>query len=284
MGCGTSVPEYILHDKPIRKTLCGDLILAVDKRTNNIVLMKRFSSLTMVSYESPTDELATLKLLQTIPHPNLVGLKQLPHNFDKGEYRDIAVLEYSTLGDLHKLIQKRGTGYPIKMVIKMSRQLLSGIEHLHTKLNIVHGDISCENILMFATNKSITCKLVDYGFSRHTYGLMDPRSKSHVIGKPAYLAPELRTYKQYDGYAVDIFAAGICMYSMLYGHFPFETTEQSNESWNQYNTIGLSELTKRYGHQTSCSKLLDLIECMLSENPDERPSASGALSMLNGIR
>lgn len=283
MGCGSSTPRYtpIATEQP-RKTLCGDLILAKDQR-NKTVLMKRFTSLSMVSYESPTDELETLNLLREIPHPNLVGMEPMPVNMKLGTYHAIAVLQYSKMGDLHCIIQQQQMGYPIKIAIRLAKQLMSGINHLHTKLNRVHGDISCENILMFKNKTGLICKLVDYGFSRAVNGPMNPRSKTVVIGKPAYLAPELRTYQAYDGYAADIFAAGVCIYAMLYGHFPFESTASGDKHWSEYRSMGLTELTKRYGHHAIHYGLLHIISQMLKVNPAQRPNARQILSLLNNV-
>jgi serine/threonine protein kinase len=40
-------------------------------------------------------------------------------------------------------------------------------------------------------------------------------------GTPAYLAPEMVRNLGYDGRAVDVWGAGVVLYAMLYGNFPF---------------------------------------------------------------
>ena len=43
-------------------------------------------------------------------------------------------------------------------------------------------------------------------------------------GTPAYIAPEILRDKGYEGFKVDIWSAGVCLYAMLIGTVPFKAS------------------------------------------------------------
>ncbi len=46
-------------------------------------------------------------------------------------------------------------------------------------------------------------------------------------GTPAYIAPEILRDKGYEGFAVDIWSAGVVLFAMLYGSVPFKANNMS---------------------------------------------------------
>lgn len=63
---------------------------------------------------------------------------------------------------------------------------------------------------------SQTVKIIDFGFAV----ISNDRLKV-PCGTPAYMAPELTLRKEYSGAAVDLWSAGVVMYTMLTGKLPF---------------------------------------------------------------
>lgn len=76
-----------------------------------------------------------------------------------------------------------------------------------------------ENLLIDDSNN---IKIIDFGFSNATDRLL-----SSFCGTAPYMAPDIVTHKLYDGKATDIWAVGVILYIMLYGNFPFKSSNES---------------------------------------------------------
>lgn len=279
MGCASSTPPvYKATGEPLQKTICGDLIQGVNAQ-KNVVLLKRFSSLAKVMYESPEEEIKTMQLIQQHPHPNLIGLC-VSQPVKSEDFRFIAVMDYSQLGDLHKHItrlNREGKMIGAKLAKQFGKQILQGVNHLH-KMHRSHGDISCENMLLFQSKGKLLVKLIDYGFSRDLMQPAPPRSMDgHVYGKPAYLAPELlNPTNPYDPVKVDVFAIGVCLYAMIAGNFPFDSTDIKNPQWVHFMRNGLFAHNHALG-VTMSSSATHLLSLMLHPNPKKRITVEQAL-------
>lgn len=94
--------------------------------------------------------------------------------------------------------------------------------------DVVNRDIKLENILLTESQRLL--KVCDFGFSK---GKKDSSPKS-MVGTPSYLAPEVLknplARRPYDGKKVDIWTCGVCLFVMLYGHYPFDDPyDRSND-------------------------------------------------------
>ena len=86
-----------------------------------------------------------------------------------------------------------------------------------TSLNIVHRDVSPQNIIIsFGGN----IKLVDFGIAKAA-GQVSQTRAGVLKGKYAYMSPEHVRGETLDGRS-DIFSVGIVFYEMLTGRRPFE--------------------------------------------------------------
>ncbi|XP_059478740.1 phosphorylase b kinase gamma catalytic chain, skeletal muscle/heart isoform isoform X2 [Neocloeon triangulifer] len=153
------------------------------------------------------------------------------------------------------------------------KQVFEAIEHVHDK-GIVHRDIKPENILL---DENLNVKLTDFGFARV---LKDNEKLFEVCGTPGYFAPELiqaAMYDDSDGYdrAIDLWACGVVMYTLLVGCPPF---------WHRKQMVMLRNImegkyslsTPEWEDITDAPK--DLIRKLLVVDPSKRLTITEALA------
>jgi serine/threonine protein kinase len=97
----------------------------------------------------------------------------------------------------------------------------------------------------------------------------DHLSKRH--GCPAYIAPEMLQPGSYSGRASDIWSAGIILYTLLVGHYPFFDTDPQ---------VLFTKIRAGYYHLPPTISYIarHLISSLLAYDPSERPSADAIAS------
>ena len=134
-------------------------------------------------------------------------------------------------------------------------QIILALGYLHKNLKIMHRDLKAENIL-FDKNKHI--RLIDFGLSTS----LEPGVMRTSCGSPAYAAPEVILQSQYTESA-DIWSAGILLYLMSTGRFPFNNS--SIPMLLNYIVNLPIEIPK-----TVSPELQDLIARILQKDPNKR--------------
>lgn len=145
----------------------------------------------------------------------------------------------------------------------MFKQIIEGIAYCHSK-KILHRDIKLDNILL--TIEGVV-KLCDFGVSK----IVKPGERmTEQCGTPAYIAPEILKDKGYEGFAIDVWSAGVVLYAILYGTVPFK----ANNMAELQNLILTSDLTLAEGISKDAK---DLLTRILDKNPETRISVQGIL-------
>lgn len=122
------------------------------------------------------------------------------------------VMEYVRGGCLSKWIM---TGPASESFMhRVFRQLIDALEYLHTECRMIHRDVKLENVML---DDDLNVKLIDFGFSKE---LQEETHRGTACGSPAYVAPEIVKREDY-GFPADVWAAGVVLYIMAVGKFPF---------------------------------------------------------------
>jgi serine/threonine-protein kinase len=114
----------------------------------------------------------------------------------------------------------------IAAVVDLGRQLLTALQHAHTS-GVVHCDVKPRNIVLHdRENDDIIVKLIDFGTCAFTtltpFGCeAGTGRREHVVGTPAYMAPERMRGERIDVRA-DVYSAAVVLYESITSRLPFE--------------------------------------------------------------
>ena len=80
----------------------------------------------------------------------------------------------------------------------------------------------------FLLDDNFVLKLADFGFAAPTMGRDGSGYLNTKLGTLNYMAPEIHNKESYEGVYVDIFAAGIILFIIYTGVFPFEKASRTD--------------------------------------------------------
>ena len=110
-------------------------------------------------------------------------------------------------------ILERGGKLPEEAARPIFRQLMHAIQHIHTK-GVVHGDITPDKIVIY-NNRVRLFDFTNCHFARN--------GEKKAVLRPTlhYASPDSLKYKVFDGFAADIWSAGIILFEMMTGKHLF---------------------------------------------------------------
>ncbi|PHT43970.1 putative leucine-rich repeat receptor-like protein kinase IMK3 [Capsicum baccatum] len=225
--------------------------------------------------------------LGKIRHPNILALRAY-YLGPKGE--KLLVYDYMPNGSLSSFLHARGPettiDWPTRMRIAIG--ITKGICFLHTKENIIHGNLTSSNILLDEQNNP---KIADVGLSR----LMTTAGNTNVIataGTLGYRAPELSKIKNAST-KTDVYSLGVIILELLTGKSPSEATDGLDlpqwvasivkEEWtNEVFDVELMRDAPNIGDELLNTLKLAL-HCV-DPTPTARPEAPQVLQKLEEIK
>lgn len=107
----------------------------------------------------------------------------------------------------------------LAQIDRLVQQVAAALDYAHQR-GVVHRDLKPDNVLL---DEADNAYLTDFGIAKmlaSTTGHLNLTAEGHLMGTPAYMAPEQWRSEPVDA-RTDIYALGVILYQMLLGMLPF---------------------------------------------------------------
>ena len=219
---------------------------------------------------APTAAEREIALMKKLRHKHLVRLYAVIQ--DEEEEQCHLVMQYIDDGPIGQ-VKRDGTCKPLPLmdVVKYVLQIAAALQYLHQH-GILHRDLKPENILVDTSGNAY---IADFGVSSV---MEDTRlSAGTTQGTLSFFSPEMcadvRNIQTW-GKEADIWALGVTMYVLLYGHLPFH-------GYSHLALIGSIMNDKlTFEENASTGALPEAIKTILTKSLDKNPKTRITLSAL----
>ncbi|XP_029669277.1 serine/threonine-protein kinase grp [Formica exsecta] len=188
----------------------GEVKLVINKSTGEVVAMK------MIDIEKHPDASQTVRketaIHRMMSNPNIIqyfGKRSEPN-------MEYIFLQYASGGELFDRIEP-DIGMPIWEAQKYFRQLISGVEYLHSR-GVAHRDLKPENLLL---DDNDNLKISDFGLATIFRMQGKERLLEKKCGTLPYVAPEVLV-RPYHAEPADVWSCGIILVALLAGELPWD--------------------------------------------------------------
>jgi len=179
---------------------------------------------------------------------------------------DLLATEFTPHGDFFDFVTVIGINNK-KLARTYFQQLINGVEYLHSQ-GVAHCDLKLENLLL---DKSYTLKIFDFDQAQ------DLEDKEMTSGGTCnYRAPELLNKTLKKSSPLDVYSAGVILYTFLTGLMPFNESKACAvskgaryETFVTSNTRFWREKVKETGANFD-EELRELLNGMWAPNTEQR--------------
>ncbi|XP_074632365.1 serine/threonine-protein kinase Nek9-like isoform X1 [Acropora palmata] len=247
--------------KTLGRGAFGEAVL-YRKTEDNVLVVVKEVNLSRASEKERADAEKEVDILSLLNHTNIVTYYN--HYIDGTSL--LIEMEYCNGGTLNDKIHAQKELFAEEIVIWYFFQICSGMSHIHD-CDIVHRDIKTLNIFL---TKSGLVKLGDFGIATILKGSEDMAES--VVGTPYYMSPEIIQGQKYNQKS-DMWALGCVLYEML-------TLKKVFDATNPLRLVSdivkgqFTDISPRY-----TAEMNSLVNVLLSQNPDDRPSIDAVLAM-----
>jgi serine/threonine-protein kinase len=197
-------------------------------------------------------------------HPHIVQA----HDVGRVEGYYFFAMEYVDGKTLEAIVREEG---PLEQgrALAVMKQVCSALAAAH-KAGIVHRDIKPSNIMV---DRDGEARVTDFGLAKRTEGDVAVTADGHVLGTPAYVAPEMTKGEEAEPRS-DLYSLGATIFHALAGRPPFEGRNFSEVLVRQATELP-PPLVSLAPHVDR--RLCYIIDRLLRKNPEARPSSAAAL-------
>jgi serine/threonine protein kinase len=178
-------------------------------------------------------------------------------------------LEYVPSRSLADVLAGRSVLPPAE-VVAIGAQVAAALAAAH-RAGVIHRDVKPDNVLLShgpGDDGHLIAKLSDFGIS-HAVNTPALTATGVLIGTPTYFAPETARGEGTDA-RTDVYSLGATLYAAIEGHPPFGTDPENVLALLARIGRGNPPPPRRAG------PLTDLLQHLLDNDPDARPTASQA--------
>jgi eukaryotic-like serine/threonine-protein kinase len=151
------------------------------------------------------------RLAASLRHPHIVAVYAMGGE----ESRPFLAMEFIEGGGLDARLRERPL--PIREAAAIAEKLAGALAFAHGA-GVMHRDVKPSNIMMDELGDP---HLADFGLAAALAASGDLTMPGHVVGTPAYLAPEILGGASKAGPASDVYGLGAVLYACLTGRAPF---------------------------------------------------------------
>lgn len=172
----------------------------------------------------------------------------------------------------YKAVAEKDKIIPETVLGKIVFSVVSALEYLHSKLNVIHRDVKPSNILV---NDDGQIKLCDFGISGQ---LVDSLAKTLSAGCKPYMAPErINPEKGKLGYDIrsDVWSLGITLVELACLKFPYSKWTTPFDQLKAVVDEPSPTIPTNVGYTQECH---DFAALCLKKNYRERPKYNQLLS------
>jgi hypothetical protein len=199
----------------------GIVYRALEPSLERRVAIKSLHARMLAGEEPETAREYRLRFLQearaaaALSHPGAATI----YRIGEEEGTPYIAMEWLEGKTLERLIQEEGKVSP-ERAVRLMIDLLGTLDAAHRN-GVVHRDVKPANLVLLPDGR---LKVTDFGIARLKGSDLVKTQAGFVLATPRFAAPEQLRGEDVDGRA-DLFAAGILLFHLLTGRYPFTGTD-----------------------------------------------------------
>ncbi|MCI0343685.1 MAG: bifunctional serine/threonine-protein kinase/formylglycine-generating enzyme family protein [Planctomycetales bacterium] len=191
-------------------------------------------------------------------HPNIVQVFDMGRTEEGLYYITMELIEGRSLGDILKVRKL----IPEKEALQIIKKAALGLQAAAEK-KIIHRDIKPDNLMITNVGE---VKVADFGLAKNTEATAQLTESGHVMGTPAYIAPEQGEGMPAD-HRSDLYSLGATFFAIVTGSMPY-VGETPISIVMQHIRAAVPDPKERLTSLTDHTSAI--IRKMMAKSPDDR--------------